>query len=152
MPVCKYCTGLKRDRLSVYHGQYTPYISCRGLAKEERTRTLKGSKRLHKDCSVRFPLIEYGMSSEDCLEYCYEHEFNWNGLYEHFHRVSCWCCPFKSLPELRNLRKYYPEKWGELRKMDIASTRLGYSFQQSKTIIDIEKRFQCEDKQVKLFF
>jgi len=151
-PTFRNCTGLKRDALAKYHGKFKPYISCRGLSKDENNRTMKGIKKLHKGCSVRFPLIERGMSEKDCLEYCYEHGFNWNGLYEHFHRVSCWCCPFQSLPELRNLRKHYPEKWKELKKMDIASTKLGYSFKQNKTIIDIEKRFQNEDKQVKLFF
>lgn len=30
-------------------------------------------------------------------------------------RVSCLCCSLKSLEEMKNLKKYYPELWKELK-------------------------------------
>ena len=50
-----------------------------------------------------YPLVEWGMTEKDCLDYCYAHGFDWGGLYEIFHRVSCWCCPLQPLSELRKL-------------------------------------------------
>ena len=40
-----------------------------------------------------YPLMEWGMTEKDCLEYCYERGYDWGGLYRLFDRVSCWCCP-----------------------------------------------------------
>ena len=34
------------------------------------------------------------------IKYCYEKGFYWDGLYEHFDRLSCWGCPLKNLKEL----------------------------------------------------
>jgi len=58
------------------------------------------------------------MTETDCLQYCYDRGYNWGGLYEHFKRVSCWCCPLQSLEELRQLYKYYPELWQKLKEWD----------------------------------
>lgn len=32
-------------------------------------------------------------------------------MYEHFDRVSCWCCPLKNNKELMQLYVHYPELW-----------------------------------------
>ena len=58
------------------------------------------------------------MTEKDCLEYCYECGFDWGGLYNIFHRVSCWCCSLQSLDELRKLRKHFPDLWKQLEFWD----------------------------------
>ena len=40
-------------------------------------------------------------------------------MYEHFHRVSCFCCPLKSISELRQLYQHYPAQWQIIKEMDI---------------------------------
>lgn len=108
---CRWCTSnLKNkvidDYLKKYKNEgYTEYI---GIAYDE-------PKRI-KD--KRYPLVEYEMTEADCLQYCYDKGFDWNGLYEHFDRVSCWCCPLKNLKELKILYTYYPKLWQELKEMD----------------------------------
>lgn len=54
-----------------------------------------------------YPLYEWGIKEKQALEYCYSRGFDWGGLYEHFSRVSCWCCPLQSLSELRNLENFF---------------------------------------------
>lgn len=48
------------------------------------------------------------------LDYCYSKGFNFNGLYDKFDRLGCWCCPLQSLSALRKLKKYYPSKYKKI--------------------------------------
>ena len=41
----------------------------------------------------QYPLVEWGITEAEALKICYDHGFDWGGLYEIYHRVSCWCCP-----------------------------------------------------------
>ena len=84
------------------------YIEYVGIAYDEQER-IKDKK---------YPLIEWQMTEKDCLQYCYDRGFDWNGLYEHFDRVSCWCCPLKNQKELTILWQYYPDLWEQLKEMD----------------------------------
>ena len=46
--------------------------------------------------------VEAGRTAKDvCREYCTERGFTWDGLYERFSRVSCFCCPLQGIGELR---------------------------------------------------
>lgn len=99
-PRNRWCTGILKTRvvdayLKELRKDYT-VIEYVGIAADE-------PKRI-KDKT--YPLAEWGMTEKDCLAYCYEQGFDWGGLYEIFHRVSCWCCPLQSLDELRKLHRY----------------------------------------------
>lgn len=97
------------------------------------------------------PLVDWGMTEEDCLKYCYEKGFYWeeNGfrLYDVLDRVSCWCCANKNLKELRNYKMKLPEYWEKLkefqRKTEIPFKKIG--------VFELEKRFESEGNQRDLF-
>ena len=92
-------------------------------------------KRVKHAC---YPLVEWGMTEKDCLDYCYAHGFDWGGLYRIFHRVSCWCCPLQSLSELRKLYAHFPELWNRLKAWDESTWRqfrADYSVKELETII-----------------
>ena len=61
--------------------------------------------------------------------------------------TSCWCCPLQPLFALRNLYKYFPERWEKLKEMD-SKTPTGYKIGATvKDIIkvkDLEERFKRE--------
>ena len=59
----------------------------------------------------RYPLVEWGITEAQALQACYDRGFDFGGLYEIYHRASCWCCPFQRIDELRKLRKHHPELW-----------------------------------------
>ena len=86
-----------------------------GIALDEKWR-IKGkmsdSERYH------FPLVEWNWTEKDALKYCFSKGLNWDGLYNLFNRVSCWCCPLQGLRELRILKTHFPALWNELREMD----------------------------------
>ena len=70
--------------------------------------------RCKDDPQNRYPLVEWGITEAQALQICYNHGFDWGGLYEIYHRVSCWCCPLQRVGELRNLRHHHPELWARL--------------------------------------
>jgi len=45
----------------------------------------------------RYPLVEWGITEAQALQACYDRGFDFGGLYEIYHRASCWCCPFQRI-------------------------------------------------------
>lgn len=115
---------------------------CIGIAADELYRL---EREHNQNDSHRHPLVEWGWSEDDCLKYCHDHGYDWDGLYEVFKRVSCWCCPLKSLEELRKLRKHYPNLWEELKAMD---RRAWDQFQARYSVEDLEIRFAFEEERL----
>lgn len=150
-PVQRWCTGRKTGAIDKHHRQYRDegIISYIGFAADEVNRMIRPniSKMWYE---TRFPLYDFDMTEEDCLKYCYEKGFTWGGLYKHFKRVSCWCCPLQSLRELKQLYLHFPELWARLREMD---ERAWNTFRaDGKSVEDLEKRFHFEEvQQGKLF-
>ena len=125
----RWCTTLiKKNVISSYLRKYDSYEEYVGIAYDEANRV--------KD--KLYPLVDWKMTEKDCLEYCYQKGFNWGGLYNHFDRLSCWCCPLKNLKELRVLYENFPELWEELKEMD----RKSYNqFRYDYSVEDLEKKF-----------
>lgn len=99
-------------------------------------------KRVREFC---YPLVEWGMTEKDCLEYCYERGYDWGGLYELFRRVSCWCCPLQPLEELRVLRRHFPKLWEQLLEWESKTWR---NFRSDYSVEDLEIRFRFEEERI----
>lgn len=132
----RWCTiALKQQLAKDFLKSAGEYISYIGIAYDEPKRHEKISKnQIH-------PLFDWHITESQALSFCYEHGFTWGGLYQEFKRVSCWCCPFKSLDELRVLYHKYPALWEKLKDMDNRSWnqyRADYSVEQ------LEERFKQE--------
>ena len=141
-PKQRWCTSRLKDAprekfLTPLKKKYN-VIEYVGIAADEEYRLLR--KTNNKD-NVRHPLVEWGITEADCLQYCYDKGFDWNGLYKHFSRVSCWCCPLQPLRELRILYTYYPELWEKLRKWDDNTWR---NFRADYSVRELEIRFKFE--------
>ena len=102
-----WCVALKiRSCHKLFRGLHGT-VECIGFAKNEIGRTKRRSMT-EKKWPVRFPLIEYGYTTKDTLQYCRDLGYTWGGLYDVFKRGSCFCCP-KARPGRREkLREHYP--------------------------------------------
>ena len=107
---CRWGTTDKNKAIEKYlkeqYGQdYKEYI---GIAADE-TRRIEKERSEYK----LMPLVDWNMTEQDCLEYCYQQGYEWkeNGirLYDILDRVSCWCCANKNKKELENMFRYLPE-------------------------------------------
>ena len=129
---CRWCTTLLKNKIiNDFLNQFKEegYIEYVGIAYDETKRV--------KD--KEYPLVNWKMTEADCLQFCYDRGFNWNGLYEHFDRLSCWCCPLKSLKELKILYKFYPDLWQKLKDMDEKSYN---QFRSDYSIKELEEKFK----------
>ena len=132
----RWCTSnMKKNVANKFLKQIGDCIEYIGIAYDEPKRHKK------KADNVIHPLYDWGITEAMALDYCYSKGFFWNGLYEHFKRLSCWCCPLKSLPELRTLYKCYPELWELLKDMDSRSPN---KFKNNCSVQDLDNRFQLE--------
>ncbi|MGD9947777.1 MAG: phosphoadenosine phosphosulfate reductase family protein [Desulfobulbus sp.] len=137
-PSRRWCTREKVNCIMRYQKTVKDCVPCIGYAADELHRCKPGPHR--------YPLIEYGVTEKQAIEYCRKLGYTWGGLYDIFNRVSCWCCPLQSLPDLRSLRKYRPELWSQLLKMDTQIPNHNRGFYGSKTVADLEHRFSSEEK------
>ena len=143
-PKMRWCTDRLKTRprtqfLRDYRKEYN-IIEYVGIAADEEYRL---RRKINNRENKRYPLVDWGMTEADCLRYCYDRGFDWGGLYEKFSRVSCWCCPLQSLPELRVLYHEFPEHWEQLKQWDnetYGQFRIDYSVE------GLEKRFDLEDE------
>ena len=131
----KEITRLKKDRNVVQ------YI---GIAADEAWRC--------KD--KKYPLVDWGITEAQALQICYDHGFDFGGLYRIYHRASCWCCPMQRIDELRKLRKFHPQLWKHLRELDDRAREqfgpgpLG-QFKPNWSVAALEERFAREEAQGK---
>lgn len=145
----RWCTGELKTHLinkevkrikGEYHALH--YV---GIAADEAQRCKK----------ERYPLVEWGITEAQALQICYNHGFDFGGLYEIYHRVSCWCCPLQRIDELRKLRCHHPELWERLLDMDnrarvqFASGPWG-QFKQNWSVERLEQRFALEDAETSI--
>lgn len=105
--------------------------------------------RCKSDKHTLYPLVAWGITEAEALKICYDRGFDFGGLYEIYHRCSCWCCPFQSIDELRKLRLHHPELWQRLLEMDKrAHEQFGDSplgcFKQNWSVERLEARFAAE--------
>ena len=142
----RWCSGLKGEALRVTAGG-RPYHMRRSGQKSIKHVAGKNiyigysadeTRRCKKYGNERYPLIEWGVSGPQALAYCYSKGLNWGGLYEKFVRVSCWCCPFKRIGELKTLYKEFPELWAKLVEMDKKSP---VRFSSYYSVQDLVKKF-----------
>lgn len=100
----------------------------------------------------RHPLLDWGITEAEALAGCYQAGYTWGGLYEHFSRVSCWCCPLQNLDELRALWELYPDVWAKLRDLDDrAIAQFGRNdplgqFRKNESVRMLELRFALEQE------
>ncbi len=141
----RWCTDrLKQMPIKQYFRQYQEVIEYHGIATDEIERTGRNVDRI-----IKYPLVDWGMTEEDCLKYCYNKGFDWDGLYEKFDRVSCFLCPHQPLKALKTLWREFPELWEYTKKIDRMNIeRYGMSIKERYSIEDLEQRFIEEDRQL----
>lgn len=141
----RWCTSkLKTNLLKKYKQELRKQfdvVEYVGLAFDEQYRL---ERENNKQCE--HPLVDWKWTEKNALQYCYDKGFDWEGLYEYFSRVSCWCCPLQSFAELRKLRKFFPDLWQELKEMDSQTWR---KFRADYSVEELEIRFDFEEERLK---
>lgn len=146
----RWCTGQLKTHLisrevNRLKGEYNA-LHYVGIAADE-------PKRIKKEI---YPLVDWGVTEAQALQICYDRGYDWGGLYQIYHRCSCWCCPLQRIGELRKLRRHHPELWERLRELDKrALAQFGHNalgqFKPDWTVERLEQRFALEEVQTSIF-
>ena len=143
-PVNRWCTKelkeIPREKFLAPLREKYDIIEYVGLAADEGYRL---ERKNHMREGQRHPLVDWGMTEADCLKYCYDRGYDWEGLYNYFERVSCWCCPLQPLSQLRILYRHFPELWATLKAWDEKSWR---KYKPEYSIAELEQRFDFEER------
>ena len=138
---CRWGTTEKKRTINKYYNnQKEAFVMYIGIAADETDRIERNSQ------GNKFtPLVDWGITEAECLQGCYDAGFDWGGMYEYLDRLSCKFCRNKNLKELRNIRKFYPKEWQELKEYQSRTDR-PYDRKTGATIFDLEKRFELEEQ------
>lgn len=107
---CYWMREAKYKPIQNFSKQHPNSINCLGIAADEK-------HRVQKESGLRYPLIEWNWTEEDCIEYLQQKSLI-NKLYEHFSRLGCWLCPKQSDYSRYMLWKHYPELWSKLKILE----------------------------------
>lgn len=115
-----WCTARKHRTCLKYirniKGEKVEYV---GFSADEVKRTQTKWMQERK-WLVEFPLIKAGFGEAESLAYCKLLGYHWDGLYEVFNRVSCFCCPKGGKRKRILTKNHFPElykQWEELDKI-----------------------------------
>ena len=139
----RWCTStMKLGLMSAYFKDLREeydLIQYVGIAADEDYRM---ERKNNRKAGLRFPLRAWNWTEADAMAYCREKGYDWEGLYDIFHRVSCWLCPLQVYENLRKLRKHFPDLWQELLRLD---ARQWQTFAHGYHVSEIDQRFALED-------
>lgn len=142
-PINRWCTKelkeIPREKFLAPLREKYDIIEYVGLAADEGYRLERKNNMREGQCH---PLVDWGMTEADCLKYCYDRGYDWEGLYNYYERVSCWCCPLQPLSQLRVLYRKFPELWATLKAWDKKSWR---KYKPQYSITELEQRFDFEE-------
>jgi len=113
-----WCTACKRDAAIKYERAVKADVVCIGFAANEKKRAVRPSIQAKRKWKVRFPLIEWGISEAAALQYCYDLGYTWDGLYQVFNRVSCFCCPKAGKNQIEKLKADFPKFYIQYQQKD----------------------------------
>jgi 3'-phosphoadenosine 5'-phosphosulfate sulfotransferase (PAPS reductase)/FAD synthetase len=143
-PKSRWCTRALKKQIIDRHlrglKQSYTVIQYVGLAMDEQHRLERTNNKADGMCH---PLVAWGWTEADAMNYCRGKGYDWEGLYDLFGRVSCWCCPLQPLDELRTLRTHFPDLWQRLGELDRQTWR---DFKENgQSVENLDKRFALED-------
>ena len=97
-------------------------------------------------------LAKYGCTEAEAADLCRDYGLL-SPIYEFTNRGGCWFCPNARDGQLRHIRKYHPELWRKLLKLEEEPCLAGAKWNTLKNIglHDKENRFYWEDQQISLF-
>ena len=124
---------------------HTRYI---GIAIDEKNRMVKN----YKEKGYRYPLIEWGWTEQDCLDYLKEKDLH-NPLYDEFDRLGCYWCPKQSTNSLRTVYNNYPDHWEQMMEWDrkIKEKCKDRLFKPNADLKELDRMFEYENRQGCLF-
>ena len=89
-------------------------------------------------------MVTWGVTEDQALAYCKERGLVWDGLYDIFDRVSCWCCPLGGIANAEKIYRHFPELWQRMLEMESWLPEQYRRYTGKHTVSDLDRRFSAE--------
>lgn len=122
---------------SLAQGADINIVQYLGIAADEPERIKR-----HTKPGYILPLVDIGWDEAYCRQWCEENDLL-SPIYTTSTRGGCWFCHNQGIPQLRLLRRDYPDLWQLLLKWDADSPVTFHP--DGRTVHDFDKRFAMED-------
>lgn len=121
----RWCTKqLKTRVIESYYKKLGQHIDLIGIAADEQ-------RRISADANKQYPLVKWGMTEADCLQYCRQRGFYKSPCaYDYCRRMSCYVCPLQNLQQVRYIVQRRPELWAEIKRLE---NKLGMPWKKNGT-------------------
>lgn len=140
----RWCTHYKLASIHAYLKTVAaPAVECIGIAANESRRLQKNYTK-DKRIPVRFPLAEWQMTETDALDFCQQRGIDFGDLYDHFSRVSCFCCPLSNTNTKRTLWRRFPYLWRRVLDMESRIPHPCKTFHYGLTAHELTRKFETE--------
>ncbi len=138
----------KRRAIHSYYSAWSKthrIVEYIGIAKDEPNRLgrIDGEKKVslldkyhYTEAMARAKAEEYGLLSP---------------IYQSDSRNGCWFCPNRQIKQFGVFRKAHPDLWAELVSLSLTPNLWTYVFKDGKTVQEVEKIIDWNDRQLKLF-
>jgi 3'-phosphoadenosine 5'-phosphosulfate sulfotransferase (PAPS reductase)/FAD synthetase len=142
----RWCTGVMQTTIRNYLKKFGDvYYNHVGICYDEGYRLAKRPKNHFE--RFKYPLIEFKIKESEAKQICFDHGFDFGGLYQYMESTSCWCCPLQPLSSLRNLFRNFPHKWQQLLEMGKKTStpfKIGKNVSDGKYLEEYDLRFRKE--------
>lgn len=153
-PIGGMCTVQRDCKLKPIRRYYDKWVAKSditqyvGIAKDE-------PKRLARICDSqkikKISLLDkYGYPEAMARAKCEEYGLL-SPIYQTSTRNGCWFCPNCSIKQFGKFRKAHPDLWEELVELSHTPNLCSYGFKYGKTVQEVEKLMDWEERQLKLF-
>lgn len=113
-----------------------------GIAADEAHRVQKQDPTKIARMQIRYPLIEWGWTENDCMEYL-SHLGIGNQLYLSFNRIGCYHCIKQPISSWYQVWKDWPDKFAESIEWDKESMRVSnHGLRMDYTLEELQERFE----------
>ena len=114
------CAFMRDTKMIPIDKQAKECILSIGYASDE-------TKRVQKKKNLRYPLIEWNMSENQCAKFL-NSKSKLNPLYTNFNRLGCYFCPKQDDSALYVVWKLYPKFWKHMKELNQLNIKLGCNF------------------------
>lgn len=106
---------------------------------------LNEAHRVTDNPHLRYPLVDWGMTEDDCVEFLRERDIlpTYNQYYK---RTGCWHCPWSKLGSLKSLYIRHPDLWEKLKQYEKDSP---HGYRTDYTVEELEEKFDREIEEEK---
>ena len=140
-------TTIRLQALKAFDTEFSTLCTYLRVVNELRLLSLKVMVNIFERTET---IAKYGVTEAMAVDMCKDAGL-YSPMYDIAPRGGCWFCPNVRIKTLVEFRRKHPELWAELLELGKTPNLCSYGFKYGKTVEEIDRRLDFEERQLKLF-